>query len=51
MQRVQIRSTRNTLSLVDNLERLKLDYEIILGLHGRQATKADLTRAVGKPIS
>jgi glyoxylase-like metal-dependent hydrolase (beta-lactamase superfamily II) len=30
-----------TLSLVDNLERLKLDYEIVLGLHGRQATKAD----------
>jgi len=37
-----------TLSLVENLERLKLDYDIILGLHGRQTSKAELMKAVGR---
>jgi len=35
-------------ALVDNLERLKLDYEIVLGLHGRQAAKKELLQAAGK---
>ena len=35
-------------ALVDDLERLKLDYQIVLGLHGRQATKAELLQAAGK---
>jgi len=38
-----------TVSLVENLERLKLDYEKILGLHGRLATKDELMTAVGRP--
>ncbi len=37
-----------TLSLVENLDRLKLDYEKILALHGRMATKDELMKAVGK---
>lgn len=37
-----------TTALVDNLERLKLDYEIVLGLHGRQSNKAELMKAAGK---
>jgi glyoxylase-like metal-dependent hydrolase (beta-lactamase superfamily II) len=37
-----------TLSLVENLERLKLDYEKILPLHGRLTTKDELMKAVGK---
>src|ERR1035441_9562943 len=44
-----------TVSLVENLERLKLDYEKILGLHGRLATKDELMKAAGrgetKPVS
>jgi glyoxylase-like metal-dependent hydrolase (beta-lactamase superfamily II) len=35
-------------ALVDNLDRLKLDYEIILGLHGRQAAKMELLKAAGR---
>jgi glyoxylase-like metal-dependent hydrolase (beta-lactamase superfamily II) len=43
-------SVANTLAtaLVENLERLKLDYETILGLHGRQAAKRELLQAAGK---
>ena len=37
-----------TVSLVENLERLKLDYEKILGLHGRLATKDELMKAAGR---
>lgn len=37
-----------TLSLVENLERLKLDYDKILPLHGRLTSKAELMKAVGK---
>jgi glyoxylase-like metal-dependent hydrolase (beta-lactamase superfamily II) len=37
-----------TISLVDNLERLKLDYDTILGLHGREANKNELLKAAGK---
>jgi glyoxylase-like metal-dependent hydrolase (beta-lactamase superfamily II) len=40
-----------TVSLVDNLERLKLDPEKILGLHGREATKEELMKAAGKPVA
>jgi glyoxylase-like metal-dependent hydrolase (beta-lactamase superfamily II) len=36
------------LALVENLERLKLDYEKILPLHGRLTNKAELMKAVGK---
>jgi glyoxylase-like metal-dependent hydrolase (beta-lactamase superfamily II) len=40
----------NTLNLVDNAEKLKLDFERILPLHGPGAvTRADLYAAVGKP--
>jgi glyoxylase-like metal-dependent hydrolase (beta-lactamase superfamily II) len=38
-----------TVSLVDNLERLKLDYGRIIGLHGREATKDELLKAAGRP--
>ncbi len=38
-----------TVSLVENLNRLKLDYEKILPLHGRISTKDELMKAVGKP--
>jgi len=34
---------------VENVERLKLDFEKILPLHGSGATKADLYKAAGKP--
>lgn len=37
-----------TLALVENLERLKLDYDKILPLHGRLTSKAELMKAVGK---
>jgi glyoxylase-like metal-dependent hydrolase (beta-lactamase superfamily II) len=37
-----------TVSLVDNLDRLKLDYDRIIGLHGREATKDELLKAAGK---
>jgi hypothetical protein len=40
-----------TTNLVDNLERLELEYEQILPLHGPGVvTKADLYRAAGKPL-
>jgi len=39
-----------TVNLVENVERLKLDFEKILPLHGPGAvTKADLYKAAGKP--
>lgn len=37
-----------TLALVENLDRLKLDYTKILGLHGRLATKDELMKAAGR---
>jgi glyoxylase-like metal-dependent hydrolase (beta-lactamase superfamily II) len=37
-----------TVSLLENLDRLKLDYEKILGLHGRMATKDELLKAAGR---
>jgi len=37
-----------TKSLVENLDRLKLGYDKILGLHGRLATKDELMKAVGR---
>jgi glyoxylase-like metal-dependent hydrolase (beta-lactamase superfamily II) len=37
-----------TMALVENLDRLKLDYEKILALHGRMATKEELLKAVGR---
>lgn len=37
-----------TVSLVENLDRLKLDYDKILCLHGRLATKAELLKAAGR---
>jgi glyoxylase-like metal-dependent hydrolase (beta-lactamase superfamily II) len=40
-----------TVSLLQNLDRLKLDYDKILGLHGRMATKDELLRAAGRPES
>src|ERR1700723_759003 len=40
-----------TVSLVENLDRLKLDYDKIFGLHGRQATKDELMRAAGRAES
>jgi glyoxylase-like metal-dependent hydrolase (beta-lactamase superfamily II) len=40
-----------TVNLVENLERLGLEFDRILPLHGPGvATKADLYRAVGKPV-
>lgn len=39
------------LSLVENLDRLKLDYDKILGLHGRLATKDELMKAAGRAES
>ncbi len=39
-----------TLNLVENLERLKLDPEWILGLHGREASKDELMKAAGKAV-
>jgi glyoxylase-like metal-dependent hydrolase (beta-lactamase superfamily II) len=40
-----------TLGLVENLDKLKLDYNKILPLHGRIATKDELMKAVGKPVA
>ena len=41
----------NTVNLVDNVERLKLDFETILPLHGPGAvTRADLYAAIRKPV-
>ena len=40
-----------TLGLVENLEKLKLDYNKILPLHGRIATKDELMKAAGKPVA
>jgi glyoxylase-like metal-dependent hydrolase (beta-lactamase superfamily II) len=37
-----------TVALADNLDRLKLDYDKIVGLHGRLATKDELMKAVGR---
>lgn len=37
-----------TLSLVENLDKLKLDYDKILPLHGRLTNKAELMKAIGK---
>jgi glyoxylase-like metal-dependent hydrolase (beta-lactamase superfamily II) len=37
-----------TVSLLENLDRLKLDYDKILGLHGRMATKDELLKAAGR---
>jgi glyoxylase-like metal-dependent hydrolase (beta-lactamase superfamily II) len=37
-----------TVALVENLDRLKLDYEKILPLHGRIATKDELLKAAGR---
>jgi hypothetical protein len=40
-----------TLGLVENLDKLKLDYNKILPLHGRIATKDELMKAAGKPAA
>jgi cytochrome c5 len=41
----------NTMNLVENVERLKVDFERILPLHGPGAvTRADLYAAVHKPV-
>jgi glyoxylase-like metal-dependent hydrolase (beta-lactamase superfamily II) len=40
----------NTVSAVENVERLKLDFEKILPLHGAAATRADLYAAIQKPV-
>jgi hypothetical protein len=41
----------NTVSLVENAERLGLDFQQILPLHGPGAsTRADLYRAAGKSV-
>jgi glyoxylase-like metal-dependent hydrolase (beta-lactamase superfamily II) len=40
-----------TLGLVENLDKLKLDYNKILPLHGRIATKDELMTAAGKPVA
>ncbi len=37
-----------TLSLVENLDRLKLNYDKILPLHGRLTNKEELMKAIGK---
>ena len=44
----RIRPSPYTVSLVENLDSLKLDYDKILGLHGRLATKEELMKAVGR---
>jgi glyoxylase-like metal-dependent hydrolase (beta-lactamase superfamily II) len=42
---------RSTLNTVDNLERLKLDFETVLPLHGAStASRADLYTAIRKPV-
>lgn len=40
-----------TVSLVEDLDRLKLDYDKILCLHGREATKDELMKAVGRAVT
>jgi glyoxylase-like metal-dependent hydrolase (beta-lactamase superfamily II) len=41
----------NTVNTVDNVERLKLDFERILPLHGTGAVaRADIYAAIGKPV-
>jgi glyoxylase-like metal-dependent hydrolase (beta-lactamase superfamily II) len=43
-------ANRNAINIVDNVERLKLDYETILPLHGpAKAARTDLYAAIGKP--
>ena len=37
-----------TVAFLDNLEKLKLDYEKVVGLHGRMATKDELLKAAGR---
>jgi glyoxylase-like metal-dependent hydrolase (beta-lactamase superfamily II) len=37
-----------TVALLDNLEKLKLNYEKVVGLHGRVATKDELLAAAGR---
>jgi glyoxylase-like metal-dependent hydrolase (beta-lactamase superfamily II) len=37
-----------TVALVDFLDKMKLDYEKVVGLHGRMATKDELLKAVGR---
>jgi glyoxylase-like metal-dependent hydrolase (beta-lactamase superfamily II) len=39
-----------TVALVDGLDKLKLDYQKVLGLHGRMATKEELLKAVGRAV-
>jgi glyoxylase-like metal-dependent hydrolase (beta-lactamase superfamily II) len=42
---------RDTASLIDNVERLKLDFETILPLHGPvKPARADLYAAIGRPV-
>src|SRR5262249_42948355 len=42
---------RNTVNIVDNVERLKLDFEKILPLHGPGGvSRADLYAAIQKPV-
>jgi len=41
----------STVNTVENVERLKLDFETILPLHGPgAATRADLYKAINKPV-
>jgi glyoxylase-like metal-dependent hydrolase (beta-lactamase superfamily II) len=35
-------------NLVDNLQRLKLDYQTILPIHGRRSSRAELMKWIGK---
>jgi len=45
------RVNQSTVNLVDNLERLKIDYETILALHGPMAApRAELYAAIRKPL-
>jgi glyoxylase-like metal-dependent hydrolase (beta-lactamase superfamily II) len=44
------RVDQNTVNLVDNVERLKIDYETILALHGPMAPRAELYAAIRKPL-
>jgi glyoxylase-like metal-dependent hydrolase (beta-lactamase superfamily II) len=45
------RVNQNTVNLVDNVERLKIDYETILALHGPMpAPRAELYAAIHKPL-
>ena len=42
---------RDVANLVDNVERLKLDYDVILPLHGTvKPARADLYAAIGRPV-